>query len=202
MLCNNLDDISEAVNKSSQKHQVQPPSSAPGPAPELPSDVSSSDLDSCDLDSGGDLGLNSPGPSLPDPKRLKTDDEKPIAKSFGLLHNAVVKGNISLKKQLITEVFSPPRVTMAARAQGYSADYAFDLTYNDWNGLNPTMRSELRELLFRMKPTLLVLSPPCTMFSALTRLGSCGHPWLPSQKVSLMHIIIMMMSLSFKKISC
>ena len=175
MLCN-LDDISEAVNKSSQKHQVQPPSSAPGPAPELPSDVSSSDLDSCDLDSGGDLGLNSPGPSLPDPKRLKTDDEKPIAKSFGLLHNAVVKGNISLKKQLITEVFSPPRVTMAARAQGYSADYAFDLTYNDWNGLNPTMRSELRELLFRMKPTLLVLSPPCTMFSALTRLGSCGHP--------------------------
>ena len=46
---------------------------------------------------------------------------------------------------------------------------AFDITHNGWDCMEPTMRKQLREIIAKVQPKVLVLSPPCTMFSALTR---------------------------------
>ena len=49
-----------------------------------------------------------------------------------------------------------------------------DITYNGWDCMEVSMRHQLKALLTSLKPKMLVLSPPCTMFSALTRTRGQG----------------------------
>ena len=69
----------------------------------------------------------------------------------------------------VMEVFSPPRVVRQATALGVRASVSVDLDA----GFDLTTahgRESCLALLHRKSPRLLVLSPPCTMFSALTRM--------------------------------
>ena len=118
-------------------------------APPLPSDTSG--LDDVDLD------------GLPGAEHYE------LATNFHALQEAVADGSVTMNRQFLTEVFSPPRVTMAATAQGFTSEYCFDITYNGWDALKPHMQEQLLKVLMEMKPGCLVLSPPCTMFSALMR---------------------------------
>ena len=111
-------------------------------------------------------------PDLPDPKpalkRSKAMVPMPFAGSdFQMVHHTVLRED--MPPQLVTEVFSPPRVTLHARVAGYiDSKFAFDITYNGWDCMEVSMRRQLKEILMVLKPKVLVLSPPCTMFSPLT----------------------------------
>ena len=73
--------------------------------------------------------------------------------------------------QLLLELFSQPRTTAMARKMGQRADFAFDVVYNAWNALLASDREAVKQFLIAVRPKLTVLSPPCTMFSALMRRG-------------------------------
>ena len=66
----------------------------------------------------------------------------------------------------ISEVYSPPRVTLAARGAGK----AYDLR-NGWNFSKRTHRQGVLREIRELRPALLILSPPCTKFSLLQNLS-------------------------------
>ena len=72
----------------------------------------------------------------------------------------------------VSEVFSPPRVTVEARKMNMSGGWALDMTTTDdegkiWDFDDPKMRSKARKLVKESKPLLLIGSPECTAFSQL-----------------------------------
>ena len=72
----------------------------------------------------------------------------------------------------IAEVFSVPRVSVAARAAGLRASISLDvLTGDDLSTFAGRRRAV--HLVEARRPLLLILSPPCTMFSILNR--NCHH---------------------------
>ena len=135
-------------------NMVQLPSDDSGDEIELPSDNDSGDGESLAMD-----GPQHHAPAVPDMwmEKLKFED----------LYQQVLRGNEPF--QLLAEVFSPPRVTKRAQHHGHATMMAFDITHNGWDCMEPTMRKQLREIIAKVQPKVLVLSPPCTMFSALTR---------------------------------
>ena len=132
-----------------------------GGPPELPSSGYYHDdesLSDSDLEPGSDV------------------DSVAVAGDFALTYQKYITNGTPMRAQDLCEVFSPPRVTLNARRAGLTADFAFDITYNGWDALNPRMRSELFHLIRSMNPKVLILSPPCTMFSPLTRHWMLSSP--------------------------
>ena len=115
--------------------------------------------------------------SLSDSDLEPASDPDPldVAGDFSLTYQKYITSGTIMRAQDLCEVFSPPRVTLTARRAGLTADFAFDITYNGWDALNPRMRTELFHLIRAMDPKVLILSPPCTMFSPLTRHVCCFH---------------------------
>ena len=130
-----------------------------GSLPELPSSSYYHDGETesdSDIEPGSDFDAADGDPAL-------------VAGDFPLAYQKYITNGTPMRAQDLCEVFSPPRVTLNARRAGLAADFAFDITYNGWDALNPHMRSELRHFIRTMDPKVLILSPPCTMFSPLTR---------------------------------
>ena len=69
----------------------------------------------------------------------------------------------------ISEIYSMPRVTTIASQRGLKPGFSMDIR-NGWNFNDPKHRAKAIEKLESEKPVLLVGSPPCTMFSTITRL--------------------------------
>lgn len=113
----------------------------------------------------------------PAPKRSKNDAPvrvHTLVGNFKALEKAILSNPKQVQpipRQLVSEVFSPPRVTAVAQRWAHNDDaiFAFDITYNGWDCLDMHMRAQLKKMIHALRPKLLVLSPPCTMFSALTR---------------------------------
>lgn len=145
--------------------------------PESPPVVSSPVSDSSavvlpsDLSDDNDDPMGDAGGPQPDREHNVVLQAR-LAMSFPLLQAQVLQHNFALRPQFLCEVFSPPRVTTVASQRGHTADFAFDIEYNQWDALNPTMRVQLSRIIHIMAPRVLVLSPPCTMFSPLMRQGS------------------------------
>ena len=82
--------------------------------------------------------------------------------------------------QIVSEIYSPPRVTGAARrlkSLGLTAGFAFDLTSTDENGVPwdfsvAARRREARRRLSEQKPMFLIGSPMCTVFSTLQSMNA------------------------------
>ena len=71
--------------------------------------------------------------------------------------------------QDFAEIFSPPRVSVACRELGLSADHFFDLDYGCDLRLFEC-RAEVKEKLFSQNfVKFIMFSPPCTMYSALQK---------------------------------
>ena len=68
------------------------------------------------------------------------------------------------------ELFSPPRVTKMAASMGLPGGVALDLQ-NGWDFLRAEDRDIAEGMLKKLRPTLLICSPPCTAFSVLQRLN-------------------------------
>ena len=76
----------------------------------------------------------------------------------------------------VSEIYSPPRVTMSARKHRLKAGLSLDITTNDadgvpWDFNNPAMRAKARQLVRETKPRLLIGSPMCTWFSAMMHMN-------------------------------
>ena len=70
----------------------------------------------------------------------------------------------------VAEVYSLPRMTKMARQLGMEGEIALDLATTDENGdpwdlSKQKMREKAIRFLNETKPAVLILSPPCTMFS-------------------------------------
>ena len=71
----------------------------------------------------------------------------------------------------VCEVFSPPRICAAAREQGLKGGWSVDLTIRDpgtgrsFDLRNPKDQKEVKRMIRRDRPTVLIVSPPCTAFS-------------------------------------
>ena len=71
----------------------------------------------------------------------------------------------------ICEVFSPPRVCATARDHGLRGGWSIDLgaidpgTGRGYDLRNPKEQKEVKNIIIRECPTVLVVSPPCTVFS-------------------------------------
>jgi len=70
----------------------------------------------------------------------------------------------------VSEVYSPPRVTRSARQSGLMAGSALDLT-EGWDFRRKSDRKAARRLISLEDPQLLILSPPCTVWSRLRSLS-------------------------------
>ena len=75
-------------------------------------------------------------------------------------------------KKDIAEAYSPPRMTAVASRLGYAEGFAMDLTTQDtdgkkWDLACKEMQTRALKRLEEEAPWLLVVSPPCTMFSTL-----------------------------------
>ena len=70
----------------------------------------------------------------------------------------------------VTEVFSPPRVTIQAKKFGLEVGDAWDLT-TGWDFNNPSHRAAAERYVEEKKPLVIIGSPPCTPFSQLQTLN-------------------------------
>eukprot|EP00435_Cladocopium_sp_Y103_P030018 s1428_g7.t1 len=94
----------------------------------------------------------------------------------GKLHQLSKDVNGRLVKSLkgnpkILEVYSPPRVTKEAEKFGFTAGGALDLS-TGWDFCKPSHQQAARRLVNELQPVLVILSPPCTTFSALRHLSN------------------------------
>eukprot|EP00435_Cladocopium_sp_Y103_P008346 s2034_g2.t1 len=94
----------------------------------------------------------------------------------GKLHQLSKDMNGRLVKSLkgnpnILEIYSPPRVTSKAEKFGFTAGGALDLS-TGWDFCKPSHQKAALRLVNELKPVLLILSPPCTTFSALRHLSN------------------------------
>ena len=111
-----------------------------------------------------DQGL-SPSPALPSRSPSKTPPGRCTVKP-----NAGTKAG-SQSKYDVCEVFSPPRLCPAATARGLRGGWSIDIAIRDPStgrrfGLrNSRDQTEVKRLVRRDCPTVLVISPPCTAFS-------------------------------------
>ena len=80
------------------------------------------------------------------------------------------------KRPLISEIYSPPRVTAMARRLGLAAGEALDLSTPEadgyvWDFSRRECRARARKIVQETEPFLIVFSPECTPFSTLQNLN-------------------------------
>ena len=82
----------------------------------------------------------------------------------------------------VCEIFSPPRISRVASRQGLRAGWSLDLsiecpiTGRKWDCRSVEDRAWARKMVWRDKPKLLIVCPPCTLFSQLQHLSPNGLP--------------------------
>lgn len=80
-----------------------------------------------------------------------------------------VFGNFMDKKDVVVEIYSPPRVVETAAARGLQASLSVDLA-TGYDLRKPEDRERVREEVRKRRPRLVVTTPPCTKFSLLQNL--------------------------------
>ena len=106
-------------------------------------------------------------------------DLKQEAECFGVDQQKMRSGVKLELNTVVSEIYSPPRITRAARMLprlGITPGFALDLTTNDENGQpwgfdDSRQRNKATHKVLVEKPDLLVGSPMCVEFSAWQRLN-------------------------------
>ena len=79
-------------------------------------------------------------------------------------------------KAVVSEVFSPPRVAALAGEKGLAQGTSFDLA-TGWDLSQPNQRQKMWQQLRLEQPELVVICPPCKMFSLLQELNYMNMPF-------------------------
>ena len=97
----------------------------------------------------------------------KTSTAQQCKKSEKRLTSAIILGG---RKNLVSEVFNPNRFQKESLKQKFDHGRAFDITLGT-NLLKCQDRNDVRHYVKTNKPGLVVVSPPCTLYSALQNLN-------------------------------
>lgn len=81
----------------------------------------------------------------------------------------------SYEEKVVSEVFSPPRVAEMAGRKGLRQGTSFDLA-TGWDLSQPSQRQKMWQKLRSEQPELVVICPPCKMFSLLQELNYANMP--------------------------
>ena len=84
-------------------------------------------------------------------------------------HTRLVCASLSTEFPDVAEVYSPPRVTKRAKAHGLKPGWALDLS-TGWDFSKRAHRLQALRLIKDTRPSVIVLSPPCCVFSPLRNL--------------------------------
>ena len=124
--------------------------------------------------------------------RRSTDDGSPVRLQKNDQESKKAAGHVEtcearqLRKSQgvydVCEVFSPARLTAQCAKFGLRGGWALDVAHNctvtgrKWDCLIAEDRDWCKRMVYRDKPQLLVVSPPCTLFSQLQNLSPHGLP--------------------------
>ena len=103
-----------------------------------------------------------------------------LDKKYKELHSVEQRGGKKNSRYLVAEAFSPPRVCKRARERGLTGGWSLDWMHTDpitgakWDLRDPDAQERIVKMIYRDRPELLILSPPCTLFSMLQNLAE--HP--------------------------
>ena len=101
------------------------------------------------------------------PKGRAQASTEHVGRSFVDIFQNII-ANITAKQPLVSEVFSIPRLVAMANKMGQPGGISLDIK-NGWNALDQSHQDQAIESLLYLRPVVTMLSPPCTMFSALMR---------------------------------
>jgi len=109
-----------------------------------------------------------------------SDEIMKIVRDLGGSQKAYRKERAKAMKGIVSEIYSPPRVTRAIKMMPSSeviAGFALDLTTSDvdgraWNFDEKEMRDRARKKFHEEKPMFLIGSPYCTPYSPLQALSA------------------------------
>ena len=82
----------------------------------------------------------------------------------------------------VCEAFSPPRICPRASKFGLKGGWSLDISADDpvsgqkWDLADPATQRKVRYLVRTGRPAMLVVGPPCTLFSLLQNLCPNGLP--------------------------
>ena len=96
-------------------------------------------------------------------------EEEAEADEFGFPRVSLLEHRLA--RVDVTEVFSPPRVTVQAKKFGLKSGEAWDLT-NGWDFNLEAHRKQAERYIDEQQPLVVIGSPPCTPFSQLQALNS------------------------------
>ena len=89
-----------------------------------------------------------------------------------------MKGDECNLGSLISDIYSPPRITAEAARRRLRQGFAIDLA-TGWDLRESKHRKALLELIEREVPFVVVGSPPCTVCSTLQRMSQWKvDPWI------------------------
>ena len=77
---------------------------------------------------------------------------------------------VPISKSQVVELYSPERVNKVAKERGMVTGYSLDLT-TGWNFDKKEDRDMAERYIREVKPTFVIGSPMCTMFSQLQALN-------------------------------
>ena len=88
----------------------------------------------------------------------------------------MVNSIMTIARNHVSEVSSPPRITELASGHGLSPGFSYDIQTDDetgqpWGFDQTDMRSKCVKIILEQKPHFLIGSPMCTAFSALQGLN-------------------------------
>ena len=96
--------------------------------------------------------------------------EQPLKSQKELKKYAELLGLTTDQLKVVAEIYNPKRFQGEARKQKLIPGEAFDLSLGH-DLLNNRMRDEVRKYIKTVKPGLVIISPPCTLFSLLQNLN-------------------------------
>ena len=96
--------------------------------------------------------------------------ERPLKSQKELRKYADIMGLTTEQLKTVAEIYNPQRFKREAKKQRLIAGEAFDLSLGH-DLLNGNMRDEVRKYISTVKPGLVIVSPPCTLFSLLQNLN-------------------------------
>ena len=98
----------------------------------------------------------------------------------------------------VAEVFTPPRAVRRAQSKGLVAGWSMDKLHIDcfsgksWDLSNRDMVKSAWRLLYKTRPGLLILSPPCTVFSRMQNLNEPVSEERWNEGVSFINLCVAM----------
>ena len=98
------------------------------------------------------------------------NSERPLKSQKELNKYADILGLTTEQLKTVAEIYNPKRFLGETKKHRLLPGEAFDLTLGH-DLLNPRMRDEVRKYVSTVKPGLVVVSPPCTLFSLLQNLN-------------------------------